>query len=99
MRDEYPRLIALASPKGGTGKTTLIKPLVELAKVLGMDHPESLSISGEVPLTPLKPPPDFKTISDLQKFIPLFHKRGYSEKDVENIMYGNWLRFIRNAWG
>jgi membrane dipeptidase len=43
-------------------------------------------------------PYDLKTISDLQKLIPLFYKRGYSPNDVENIMHGNWLRFLRNAW-
>lgn len=44
-------------------------------------------------------PYDFKTIADLQKLIPLLSKRGYSKHDVENIMHGNWLRFLRNAWG
>ncbi len=43
-------------------------------------------------------PYDLETIADLQKLVPLFHKRGYSETDVENIMHGNWLRFLRNAW-
>lgn len=43
-------------------------------------------------------PYDLKTIADLQKLIPLFYKHEYTEQDVENIMYGNWLRFLRNAW-
>ena len=43
-------------------------------------------------------PYDLETIADLQKFIPLFYKRGYAKEDVENIMHGNWLRFLRNAW-
>jgi membrane dipeptidase len=43
-------------------------------------------------------PFDLETIADLQMLVPLFHKRGYSETDVENIMHGNWLRFLRNAW-
>ncbi len=43
-------------------------------------------------------PYDLETISDVQKLIPLFLKRGYSIQDVENIMHGNWLRFLRNAW-
>jgi membrane dipeptidase len=43
-------------------------------------------------------PYDLETISDVEKLIPLFYKRGYSKKDVENIMHGNWLRFLRNAW-
>jgi membrane dipeptidase len=28
----------------------------------------------------------------------LFAKRGYSPKDIENILHGNWLRFLRKAW-
>jgi len=43
-------------------------------------------------------PYDLETISDLQKLAPLFLKRGYSHEDAENIMHGNWLRFLRNAW-
>ncbi len=43
-------------------------------------------------------PYDLETIADLQKLIPLFYNRGYSEKDVENIMHGNWLRFLKHAW-
>ena len=43
-------------------------------------------------------PYDLETIADLQKLVPLFYKRGYSNEDVENIMHGNWLRFLRKAW-
>lgn len=43
-------------------------------------------------------PYDLQTIADLQKLPALFHKRGYSQEDVENIMHGNWLRFLKNAW-
>ena len=43
-------------------------------------------------------PADLDTIADLQKFIPLLEKRGYSTNDVENFMHGNFLRFLRKAW-
>jgi len=43
-------------------------------------------------------PYDLETIADLQKLPALFSKRGYSKTDIENIMHGNWLRFLRNAW-
>ncbi len=43
-------------------------------------------------------PYDLETIADLQNLPALFYKRGYSKEDVENIMHGNWLRFLRNAW-
>ena len=43
-------------------------------------------------------PYDLDTIADLQNIPSLLLKRGYSNDDVENIMNGNWLRFIRDAW-
>jgi len=43
-------------------------------------------------------PCDLETIADLQNLPPLFYKRGYAKKDVENIMHGNWLRFLRKVW-
>ncbi|HUQ97467.1 MAG TPA: membrane dipeptidase [Chitinophagaceae bacterium] len=42
-------------------------------------------------------PYDLNTIADLQNFPALLQKRGYSVADIENIMYGNWLRFLRNV--
>ncbi len=43
-------------------------------------------------------PHDLDTIADLQKIADLLRKRGYSEADVEAIMYGNWLRFFQETW-
>jgi membrane dipeptidase len=43
-------------------------------------------------------PYDLETIADIQKLPNLFRKRGYSELDIQNIMHGNWLRFLNNAW-
>jgi membrane dipeptidase len=43
-------------------------------------------------------PYDLETIADLQNLPPLFYKRGYTKEDVENIMHGNWLRFLRKVW-
>jgi membrane dipeptidase len=43
-------------------------------------------------------PYDIETIADLQKLPALLAKRGYSQADIEKILHGNWLRFLRNAW-
>lgn len=43
-------------------------------------------------------PYDLATIAGLQQFPLLLSKRGYTNDDVENIMHGNWLRFLRKAW-
>jgi len=43
-------------------------------------------------------PYDLETIADEQKIPVLLKKRGYIDLDIENIMHGNWLRFLRKAW-
>jgi membrane dipeptidase len=44
-------------------------------------------------------PYDIETIADLQKLRGILASRGYTPSDVENVMSGNWLRFLRKAWG
>lgn len=43
-------------------------------------------------------PADLKTIADLQTLPQLLYNRGYKQADVENIMHGNFIRFLREAW-
>jgi len=43
-------------------------------------------------------PYDLETIADLQKFSVLLKKRGYTSEDIENIMYKNFIRFLKKAW-
>jgi membrane dipeptidase len=43
-------------------------------------------------------PYDLETIADLQTISTLLNKRGYLEDDIEKVMHGNWLRFLRKAW-
>jgi membrane dipeptidase len=43
-------------------------------------------------------PYDLETIKDLDKIPSALKNRGYSTADIENIMYGNWLRFLRKVW-
>jgi len=42
-------------------------------------------------------PHDLDTIADLQKIPDLLRKRGYTESDIELIMHGNWIRFLRQT--
>jgi len=44
-------------------------------------------------------PYDIETIADLQKIPLLLKKRGYADESINNIMHGNWLRFLQKAWG
>ncbi len=43
-------------------------------------------------------PYDIDTIADLQKLRTILAARGYTSADIENVMSGNWLRFLRRAW-
>ncbi|AMR33291.1 peptidase M19 [Mucilaginibacter sp. PAMC 26640] len=43
-------------------------------------------------------PYDLETIADLQNVPTLLQKRGYTNEEIEGMMHGNWLRFLRNAW-
>lgn len=43
-------------------------------------------------------PQDLDSIADLQNFPAILAKRGYSEADIDGILSGNFLRFLRRAW-
>lgn len=43
-------------------------------------------------------PGDLETIADLQKIPNLLSKRGYLSKDIDQIMHGNFIRFLQNTW-
>jgi membrane dipeptidase len=44
-------------------------------------------------------PMDLDTIADLQRLPELLDRRGYDEEAITGIVYGNWVRFFRTAWG
>ena len=44
-------------------------------------------------------PYDLETIADLRTLRPLLAARGYSAEDIACLFHGNWLRFLRKAWG
>lgn len=43
-------------------------------------------------------PHDLDTIADLKNIPNLLRKRRYSQKDIEQIMHGNWLRLLQDSW-
>lgn len=42
-------------------------------------------------------PMDLNSIADLQRLPAMLRSRGYSEEDVTNVMYGNFVRFLSEA--
>jgi len=43
-------------------------------------------------------PADLDTIADLARVPEMLRRRGYKEEDVNGIMHGNFLRFLRETW-
>ena len=43
-------------------------------------------------------PIDYDTIADLQRFLDILERRGYSTDDIAAIAHGNLSRFFRQAW-
>ncbi|MEN2281810.1 membrane dipeptidase [Algoriphagus sp. SE2] len=43
-------------------------------------------------------PYDLESIDNLNKVPDLLRERGYSEQDVEKVMHGNWLNFLKKTW-
>ncbi len=43
-------------------------------------------------------PHDLETIADLYKIAEILDRRGYSSRDIEGIMYRNFVDFFRRAW-
>jgi membrane dipeptidase len=43
-------------------------------------------------------PSDLDTIADLARLPTLLRSRGFSQKAIEQIMHGNFIRFLRESW-
>jgi membrane dipeptidase len=44
-------------------------------------------------------PRDLDTIADLQRVSDLLSARGYADRDVEAVMWRNWVELLERAWG
>lgn len=43
-------------------------------------------------------PGDLDTIADLNKLVEIFRTRGYSAGDIDRLMHGNYVEFLRRTW-
>ncbi len=43
-------------------------------------------------------PGDLDTIADLARIPGMLAARGYKPEDIEKIMHGNWIRFLKETW-
>ena len=98
----------MLSPGWIRGKSTPKERNVTLATVLDhMDHicqlagnADHIGIGSDLDGAFGKEqcPADLDSIADLQKIPTLLQQRGYSPQDIEKVMHGNWLRFLKKAW-
>jgi membrane dipeptidase len=98
----------MLSPGWIRGKSTPKERNVTLATVLDhMDHicqlagnADHIGIGSDLDGAFGKEqcPADLDSIADLQKIPALLQQRGYSPQDIEKVMHGNWLRFLKKSW-
>ena len=43
-------------------------------------------------------PADLDTIADLDRFLEILAKRGYSESDLKGFAHQNFIDFLQQAW-
>jgi len=95
-----PNWIKNVSTPGGMNCTleTLIEHMDHICQIAGNARHIGIGSDLDGAFGKEQSPADIETIADLQKLPVLLSKRGYTNEDIENVMHGNWLRFLRNAW-
>jgi len=78
--------------------STVIEHIDHVCQIAGNSFHSGLGTDLDGAFGTEQCPADLATIADLQKLPGLLKKRGYSESDVENIMWKNWVTFLENAW-
>jgi membrane dipeptidase len=80
------------------GLEKLIDHMDHICQIAGNSHHIAIGSDLDGAFGKEQSPYDIETIADLQKLPDLLAKRGYSPEDISNVLYGNWLRFLRKAW-
>lgn len=89
----------MSSP-GGLGVTlhTAIDHIDHICQLAGNSNHVGIGTDLDGGFGTEQCPSDIDTISDLQKIPKMLQKRGYSTKDIENIMHKNFLQFLQKTW-
>jgi membrane dipeptidase len=80
------------------GLEKLIDHMDHICQIAGNSHHIAIGSDLDGAFGKEQSPYDIETIADLQKLPDLLAKRGYTPEDISNVLYGNWLRFLRKAW-
>jgi membrane dipeptidase len=89
----------VSSPKAmGTGLNRLIDQYDHICQIAGNADHIAIGSDLDGAFGTEQSPYDLDTIADLQKLPDLLIQRGYAAKDIQQILHGNWLRFLREVW-
>jgi membrane dipeptidase len=87
------------------GETTTFVPLAKIVEhidrvcqIAGDARHAAIGTDLDGGLGKEQSPGDLDTIADLQRLPDMLKARGYSGDDIRGIMYGNWVRFFKEAW-
>jgi membrane dipeptidase len=91
--------VVLFNPFLGDGEVTLdsvIAHIDHMVALVGADH---VGIGSDLDggFTTAQAPRGIETVADLQRIGESLSRRGYSDRDVEKVLGGNWLRVLRQA--
>ncbi|MFD0793961.1 dipeptidase [Mucilaginibacter litoreus] len=88
-----------STPKGmNCSLEVMVDHIDHICQIAGNTHHVGLGTDLDGAFGREQCPYDLETIAGLQMIPELFKKRGYTQTDITNMMYDNWLRFLRNAW-
>jgi membrane dipeptidase len=89
------KALQAANPYPAGDAEILIDHIEQVIRVAGIDHVGLGSDFDGVSKLPL----GMEDVSRYPVITELLHRRGYSEKDIHKILYGNLLRVLRQATG
>jgi membrane dipeptidase len=84
--------------KAGVRLEAMVDHIDHVCQLAGNAHHAAIGTDLDGGFGREQSPLDLDTIADLQRLPDLLQKRGYDAKAIEGIMYGNWIRFFREAW-
>ncbi len=88
--------------KGGSNEGLFIERVVDhidhICQLAGSSRHAAIGTDLDGGFGREQSPCDLDTIADLQQLPAMLISRGYSESDIKDIMYGNWLRLLYAAW-
>jgi membrane dipeptidase len=97
LTDNWIRGVSIPKARG-TDLNTLIDNYDHICQIAGNSHHIAIGSDLDGAFGTEQSPYDIDTIADLQKLPELLKLRGYSDVDITNVLYGNWLKFLRNTW-